>query len=251
VVAATATLAFGYGTSAVRQGGYGCTAVLTTLAIGVFSPEGGNPYLLVVVGAVLSVFVAGAIESLLRTVALPAHALPFVAATFLVHLASRSLPISGVTVAWLAPAAWIPGGWLEPSLLDMPAAIVFLHGALPGLLVLVAVLSHSRIAFLLAAIGLVVTFGIHAVARAGAPWSMLDTTAAFNGLIAAMAIGGIWFVPHPSSLGLAAAAAAFAAVITYALFPALGVLALPAVSLPFVLAVHLVLAAARQRQADR
>jgi urea transporter/murein DD-endopeptidase MepM/ murein hydrolase activator NlpD len=251
VVAAAATLIFGYGTAAVRQGGYGCTAVLTTLAIGVFSPEGGNPYLLVVVGAVLSVFVTGALESLLRTVALPAHALPFVIATFLVHLASRSLPVSGVTVAWIEPAAWIPAGWLEPSQLDMPAAIVFLHGALPGLLVLFAVLSHSRIAFLLAAIGLAVTFGVHAVARAGAPWSMLDTTAAFNGLIAAMAIGGIWFVPHPSSLGLAVAASVFAVLITYALFPALGALGLPVVSLPFVLAVHLVLTAARQRQADR
>jgi len=251
VIAAATTALLGYGTAAVRGGGYGCTAVLTTLAIGVFAPEGGNPYLLVVAGAVVSVLMTGALDSLLRTVALPAHSLPFVVSTWLVHLASRSLPSSAHRIAWLDPAAWLPAGWLAPSFLDMSAAIVFLQGALPGLLVLGAVLVHSRIAFVLAAIGSVVPALVHVVARAGEPWSILDTTASFNGIITAIAVGGIWFVPHPSSLGLAGVASALAAGLTYALFPAAGILGLPVVSLPFVLSVHVVLAAARQRERDR
>jgi murein DD-endopeptidase MepM/ murein hydrolase activator NlpD/membrane protein implicated in regulation of membrane protease activity len=87
--------------------------------------------------------------------------------------------------------------------------------------------------------------------RDGQPWSATDITAAFNGILAALAIGGLWFVPQPSSMLLATASAAVSALLTYALFPLLGPWSLPVLSLPFVLTVHLVLTAARIRQHDR
>ncbi len=75
--------------------------------------------------------------------------------------------------------------------------------------------------------------------------------AAFNAMLTAMAVGGVWFVPQPSSLALAGAAAGFSVLVTYALVPALGWLSLPVLSLPFALAVLTVLTAARLRQQDR
>jgi hypothetical protein len=133
----------------------------------------------------------------------------------------------------------------------VPAAIVFGHGMLPGLLILLAILVYSRIGFLLALVGTSVALGMRIWLRDGQTWSLMDTTAFFNAVLSAIAIGGVWFVPQPSSLLLAAASAGLSALFAYALFPVLGIVSLPVISLPFVLVVHLLLTAARMRQQDR
>jgi len=93
--------------------------------------------------------------------------------------------------------------------------------------------------------------GAHQVLRAGSPFSLVDTTAGFNAMLTAMAIGGLWFVPQPSAIALAIVSALVAAVGTYAFFPILAPFALPVVSLPFVLTVLAILAAARMREQDQ
>jgi murein DD-endopeptidase MepM/ murein hydrolase activator NlpD len=128
---------------------------------------------------------------------------------------------------------------------------VFLHGAVTGLLMLSAVASYSRIGLLLAGIGALVAAGVRATLRIDVPWSAIDLTASFNAMLVAMALGGVWFVPHPTSLALAAAGAAVSCVLTYALVPVAGLFALPVLSLPFVATTHLFLTAARVRERDR
>jgi urea transporter/murein DD-endopeptidase MepM/ murein hydrolase activator NlpD len=250
-VAALTSLLFGLGAAAVREGGHGCTAVLTALALGVFTPEGGPPLVLVAGGAALAVILSASLQAVFAAVALPTHALPFVAATWVVHLAARVLPAPAAAAALGAPWGFVPASLVAPSWLDVPACFAFLHGPLPALLILAAVALHSRIALLLALIGGLVAAGLHAALRAGLPWSATDVLAGLNAMLAAIALGGIWFVPQPSSLGLAAVGAALAAVVTYALTPAAGVLGLPVLSLPFVVVTHLVLTAARRREQDR
>jgi murein DD-endopeptidase MepM/ murein hydrolase activator NlpD/urea transporter len=250
-LAALGTILFGLGGRAVREGGIGCIAVLTTLALAIFAPGGGSPAALVVLAALFSLLFASSFQAVFANVALPTHALPFVAATWLVHLAARVMPESSSLAALAEPAAWLPPAWIAPSWLDLPAALVFGHGKATGVLIIAAVLLHSRIGFLLTAVGAVVVAGLRLWLRADVPWSLMDTTAVFNGMLAALAIGGVWFVPQPSSVLLAAVSAGASALFAYALFPVLGAWSLPVVSLPFVLTVHLVLTAARMRQHDR
>jgi murein DD-endopeptidase MepM/ murein hydrolase activator NlpD len=250
-VAAVTTLLFGLGGRAVRDGSYGCTAVLTTLALGAFEPGGSHPWLLVVFGAALAVLFTASFEAVFTAVALPTHSLPFVAAAWTVHLAARSLPETLKPTWFMRPASVLPDSLFQPTWLDVPAALLFSYGIVPGVLVLAAILVHSRIALVLAAIGGAASMGVHYLLRGAAPWSLLDTTAAFNGMLAAIALGGVWFVPHTSSLLLAAGSAAVASVLSYALFPALSVAYLPVISLPFVITTHLVLTASRRRQQDR
>jgi murein DD-endopeptidase MepM/ murein hydrolase activator NlpD len=119
------------------------------------------------------------------------------------------------------------------------------------LLILLALAVHSRISLLLAVLGGAIAIFTQRWLRPGLAPSMADTTAAFNAVLAAMAIGGVWFVPQPSAIGLAAVAALLASVASYALFPVLAAFSLPVISLPFVLIVLLLLTAARMRQHDR
>jgi murein DD-endopeptidase MepM/ murein hydrolase activator NlpD/urea transporter len=250
-VAAAGTWLLGMGSAVVRAGGVGCIAVLSTLAIFMFSPDGGSPAVVVLASALLAVLFSASFQAVFANVALPTHALPFVAATWTLHLALRSMPASGSLADLAQPLTWIPGELWRPSWLDGPAAIVFSHGVLPGLLLMLAILVHSRISFLLALVGAAVSAGLRWCLRTGQPWTIMDATAFFNAMLSAMAIGGVWFVPQPSSVLLAAASAALSVFLTFALFPLLGLASLPVISLPFVLAVMVILTAARMRQQDR
>jgi murein DD-endopeptidase MepM/ murein hydrolase activator NlpD/urea transporter len=250
-VAALASWLFGLGGEAIREGGPGCIAVLTTLALALFAPGGGSPVVLVVLGAIFSVLFLASFQAMLSSLSLPTHALPFVAATWVVHLAARlmpaGVPFSDYLQPWSALPDWVHG----PSILDLPAILLFQHGILAGVLVLLALAVHSRIALLLAMLGAGTAVVAQRWLRPGLPADVADTTAAFNAMLVAMAIGGVWFVPQPSAILLAAVAALISAVATYALFPVLAGFALPVVSLPFVLTVLLLLMAARMRQHDQ
>ena len=250
-VAALVTVLFGLGSQAVREGGYGCTAVLTTLAIGVFDPGGGNAVALVVLGAALAVLFSASFEAVFAPVALPTHSLPFIASAWSVHLAARSLAAHDVPLGLTAPWSQIPAHLFDASWLDVPASLVFLHGSIAGVLVILALAVHSRIALILAAVGGGVAILMRLWLRAEEPWSAVDLTASFNAILTAIAIGGVWFVPQRSSLLLAGGASAVVCTLTYALFPAAGYFALPVLSLPFIVTTHLMLTAARRRMHDR
>jgi urea transporter/murein DD-endopeptidase MepM/ murein hydrolase activator NlpD len=250
-VAALAAWLFGLGGDAIREGGPGCIAVLTTLALALFDPGGGSPVVLVVLGAVFSVLFLASFQAMFASLSLPTHALPFVAATWVVHLAARLMPAGTSFAEFVHPWAFLPPWVHSTSPLDLPAILLFQHGTLAGLLVLLALAVHSRISLVLAVLGAVVALGTQRWLRPGLPSSDADLTAAFNAMLAAMAMGGVWFVPQPSAIALAAVAALLASVTSYALFPLLATFSLPVISLPFVLVVLLLLTAARMRQHDR
>ncbi|HEX7597526.1 MAG TPA: urea transporter, partial [Polyangia bacterium] len=251
LVSALFTLLFGLGLETLRGGGAGCIAVLTALGLAAFAPEGGSPVLLVMLGSVFAVLYFAAFQVVFASLALPTHALPFVAATWTVHLAARMMPagrsFAEFFQAWDIVPHWAPAA----SWLDLPAFLVFGHGPLTGLLVLLAIALHSRISLLLTGVGALAALAVQQVFRPGLPTSLPDTLAALNAMLAAMAIGGVWFVPQLSAMALAGGAAVIAATVSYTLVALLAPFFLPVVSLPFVLTVVLILAAARIREHDR
>lgn len=252
VVAAIVVLLFGLGdTAKLRQGTYGCTAVLATMAIGIFDPGAGHPLALAVLAAPIAVLLTASFEAAFATLTLPTHSFPFIATTWLVHLAARSMPARQTAMSMSEPLSWLPPNWFETSWLDVPAALLFLHGPIAGALVLAAILLHSRISFILGIVGQTAVLVMRLWLRDGQPWSLVDVFASFNGILAAMAIGGVWFVPQLWSILMAGFAATLATLMTYALAPLTSTIYLPVLSVPFSATVHLFLMAARMREADR
>ena len=70
----------GLGAESVREGGYACVAVLTTLATA--STMGVERGEFIVVGAVLAVFYTASFQAVFARLALPTHSLPLVAAAW-------------------------------------------------------------------------------------------------------------------------------------------------------------------------
>jgi murein DD-endopeptidase MepM/ murein hydrolase activator NlpD/urea transporter len=252
-VASLVVLLFGLGDVArLREGTHGCTAVLATMALGVFDPGAGHPLALAALAAPVAVLLTASFEAAFADLALPTHSFPFIGATWLIHLAARSFPARGQhALELLTPLSWIPETWLTPSWLDVPAALLFLNGPLAGAFVIAAIAIHSRIALILGAVGQAAVLLMRLWLRDGQPWSLIDIFASFNGILAAMAIGGVWFVPQLWSILMAGFAATVATLVTYALAPLTSMVYLPVLSVPFSATVHLFLMAARRREADR
>lgn len=249
VVAQGTTRAMGLGEEVMRDGVTACTAVLTTLALAF--ALGDITWPLVTMAAMLSVVVTMGVTALFSQVFLPPLAVPFVVASWMVLFASSVLPNMPVTATLLQPAAYAAGVLPTVQWLNIPAAVLYLDGALAGALVIAAIAWHSRISVLMAVIGVVGAEIVRSVFRPDVQWSYLDTLAAFNAILTAMALGGIWFVPHLSSLGLALVGGMATSLVTWALAPLAGVIMVPLLSLPFALTTILFLLTARMRERDR
>jgi murein DD-endopeptidase MepM/ murein hydrolase activator NlpD len=239
VVARAMTLADG----ALSDGPYGYNALFAGLAIGHFF--GAGPGCLALAagwGGMTVVLTSAFVATAGKMFGLPALTVPFLLATYLLLFVA---PVLGVTArlptvaASAAPAVeWLT--WV--------GALVFVPRAEAGLLVVAALLIHSRIAFLLGAAGALV---LYPVLRHAGLAPALAAPLLFNGVLAAISLGGTWFVPGPASFALAAAGAALCALATLAFQRVLAFWALPLLVLPFNVVVLVVLCAMRQRTRDR
>ncbi len=237
---------------AIASGKYGYNALLTGLGISqaFIGPEAA---LLVVLAAVACVLVTAALEaSLGATANLPFLTLPFLvvfhlaasASVFVLGAAQSTHAADPSALAWVLPVPLAPFVLFVRSL----GALFFLPRFEAGLLVLVALLAHSRIATSLAA----TSFGLILLLRAQAlslPDSMGDALG-YNAMLSAMALGGVWFVPSTSSFLLALTGTLVTALITLGLAAPFARLGLPPLIVPFNAALLLMLAAMRRRTHD-
>jgi urea transporter len=233
----------------IASGTYGYNALLAGLGIGqaFVGPEAA---LLVVLAAVACVLVTAALEASLGTTAnLPFLTLPFL---FVFHLASSSsvFVLGAAQNAHPADASALAAALPLPLTLFVRSlgALFFLPRVSAGVLVLAALLAHSRIATLLAAS----SFGLILVLRGSVlslPESMGDSLG-YNAMLSAMALGGVWFVPSTSSFLLALTGTLVTALITLGLAAPFARLGLPLLIVPFNAAMLLMLAAMRRRVHD-
>ncbi len=202
--------------------------------------------------AVLAVvLLEAAAESLLGgLLGLPLLSLPFVLVTWLALAAAPFLGITAPSAPALLPAAapaWLPGPaalWLRSL-----GALFFVPTAGAGALVLLALLVHSRIATALAALGLAVAWLLSAHVFTFASDGALLVLSA-NAALAAVALGGVWFVPQPSAFLLAGLAAALTGLGTAGALALLRPTGLPVLFLPFNVTLLVTLLAFRQRVRD-
>ena len=218
------------------DGPQGYNALLVGLGVAHVVAPGAASALVVLGASVVVVLASAALASSFARASLPVLSLPFVLVHWALLGAAPLLPV--------APAAATTYG---AGPLEALGALFFLPRADAGALVLLGLVVSSRIAALLAVTGAALALGA-AQAPAIAPMSgalVLDAA------LAAIAIGGVWFVPSGSSFALAGAGALVAIAAAIGLGGPLAKAGLPALILPFNLAVWATLLAARQRTFDR
>jgi murein DD-endopeptidase MepM/ murein hydrolase activator NlpD len=209
----------------VSEGLYGYNAMLAGLAVGVLFPFSAASVALAAGSAAVMVLATAALRSL---VGLPPLTVPFLGALWGLTLLAGALP----------PA---PEGLLQTL-----GGLFFVPDVRAGGLVALAAVVWSRQGAVLGLIGVGLAQLVPWVTGLPAP-PLLDVNLA----LAAMAVGGVWFVPSRSSVALAALAAAATGLLGVGLAPLVDRLGLPLSIAPFNLAVWMVLLATRQRAEDR
>ncbi len=231
------------------QGLYGYNPLLLGLALGTLFEPSRGALVLAAVAVIAVVFLQSALENALgHLFNLPALSLPFV----IVALAALALATLGHGLHPAAAEA-LPddGGGLAGFLslyLRSLGAIFFSPTLVAGALVLSALVSWSRIAAVLSLLGFSV--GQFVIAQVGVDSPMAPLVVGYNGAFAAIALGGVWFVPQRSGFVLGAVAALLASFFTMAALALLSPLHLPVLILPFNLCMLVALHAMRQRVAD-
>ena len=236
---------------ALRSGVLGYNNLLVFLALGAMMDRSAAFWVVAATAALLvliiQVALGGALHYHLR---LPVLSLPFVAVTWLVTATAPHL--RGVGLRNHPPAldlGSLPSMELLDTFLRSLGAIFFQPHWAAGLLVFIALIAYSRIATIHALLG----FAVAVVADQWLftfPADFVHLYVGFNFILTAVAIGGIFYVPSPASLGLAGAASLACGVVSMGLVSWLEPFGMSVLALPFNLTVLLIVYAMRQRALD-
>ncbi len=201
----------------IRQGLYGYNAVLLGLGFGFFYKIGVENLLFLLVSIILLTFLTFFLNNLFQQYfGLPALTLPFTLMMWLVLLSGQRLeglrqhPFGwGDLFTGVAPLAGVfPYPW--DTFLSSFSAILFQANPLSGCMIALGVLIYSRIAVVLMTAGFFLALFLHH--HLGTDLVAFQHLG-FNYMFAALAIGGIFTVPNPASLGFALLAVAITVVI--------------------------------------
>ncbi|MEI6899820.1 MAG: urea transporter, partial [Bacteroidota bacterium] len=217
-VIVTNTIAYliGLNTFKIKSGYYGFNSLLVGLGLGIFFQPGIELFVLIVFSAFFTLFITLFLEGAVGKYGLPYLSLSFLAAIWLVTLASRQFTHLEVSQRGIyrLNEMYVLGGvemvnfynwvnllpWYEPLKLYFRSlgAILFQYHLIPGMLVAIGLLIYSRIAFVLSLIGFFSAyFYYHFV---GADFNELSYGyIGFNFILTAIAIGGFFIIPSKYS----------------------------------------------------
>lgn len=249
--------AVGFERDSIREGGYAVSPILLGLGIAQWFGLGWLGCALLSVFVPVSVIATAALRSLFATARLPVLSLPFLLSFhLLLGLANAaSLPYVELTAPPIAGPFAVLGrllaGLPQPLLVALRSlgALFFIPRPEAGLLIVSALALHSRIATLLAALSLLFCVALRSLVPPLTDEALFHSLV-YNAAFCAVALGGVWFVPSPSSFALAGVGVIFSALLTVGLAAPLYRLGLPVLVLPFNGTVLAILLALRQRSLD-
>ena len=247
-LASSVAVVVGLDREAVRTGVLGYNALLVFLLVGAALEHSPAFWALAVVLAGLVVLVHVAVGTALHWhLRLPPLSLPFVLTSW---VALASVPyIRGMAYRERLPALDLgafPGPEIVDTFFRSLGAIFLQPHWVAGALVFGAILIFSRIAALHALLG----FGVAVFADAyifSFPPDFVHLYVGFNFIVTAVALGGIYYVPGPASMALAAFGSLASGMLSVALVHVLQPFGLPVLSLPLVMTLFVVLYALAQR----
>ena len=251
LVATLVALVMNLSSELIRSGVFGYNAILVGFGCAALLGVNQSALVLMVAAVSWSVVLTAALRSALSaTFALPVLSLPFLLVFYSVLGASSAMGMSWgahLDLTNHAALAALPLPIID--YLEALGAIFFSPSATTGLFVWLALMVHSRIGFLLSFLGFAAStaVGVHLLNISDpAAIQMLG----FNGILVAIALGGVWFVPSISSTVAAAAAVVGSNLVAIALLPLSHRLGAPLLIVPFNVTVIVLLYAMRQRARD-
>jgi urea transporter len=240
----------GFNRAWTDAGAYSFNSLLVGLALASFYAPGWALAGLVAVGAGVALLLSVALGGWLGGRGLPFLSLPFLLTTWLLMLGSGPLlhlAAGETAMYWLndvyalggprlvALAQWV-GDWPWPPLLATYlralGSVLFQDSAAAGLLVVLGLLWHSRIAFSLSVLGFLGAYGVLLLAGP-ATGGLSEYNLGANYVVAAIAVGSVFVIPSPASYGWALLSVPVTVVALAGLTAVLDRLGLPALSLPY------------------
>jgi len=212
IVANQVALWFKFNTKSIETGMYGFNSLLVGLGTGLMFQPSFSLMLIVIALSILTLFVSLTLEGIFTKYALPYISIPFILVMWVVNMAMNDLSYIGVSQRgiFLYNELYALGGqnfvnfyeWLQsfhtPESLRIYflslGAILFQFNELAGILIAIALLISSRIAFTLSLVGFYIAYFFYQ--QIGVNFSELSYTyIGFNYILTAIAIGGFFFVP--------------------------------------------------------
>jgi urea transporter len=239
------SVAFALGAASAESPSEVCNALLVGLGLGAAFAPSPELALLVAFSGLLTALATPVVGGWLwRLNRLPALSAPFVLLGWLVALAAHSASGLEPAARTIHPALSPP--WFDAFFTSL-GWFLFTPHPLAGVAMFAALLLTSRYLALLAVAGYAA--GILVLCGFGVPAQA--ELIGFNFMLAAMAVGGLFALPDRASFAFALVAAVLAALTAAAMAGPLGLLGLPPLAAPFLIATWLVLAGLAVRPPGR
>lgn len=264
LVSHSLALILGFDRSRVEKGTYGFNALLTGLGLAFFFGPSPVFYLVLAVGAVLSLFISVMLEGVLGKYGLPFLSLPFIFALWTLNLGSMEFSFLGLSERSVFSLNYFfeTGGkrfvdlmvwwneWVLPAAIityfKSLSAILFMQDVLPGVIVAIGLLLYSRMALTLSLLGFVSAYLFYQVI--GADFSSLNYSyIGFNYILTSIALGGFFLVPSWRSYLISLLIIPVVATFSIGLSRLLAIWYLPVYALPFNITVLMVLYVLKMR----
>jgi urea transporter len=253
---------FYFSKTAIVDGSYSYNALMTGLALGSLYQVSTAYFAVLIIASMLTFFLTVWIAGRLSPKGLPFLSLPFLL-TIWVLLAGLS-NFSGLQLnakASFSLSQWIPGifEWTNNQVTDSRigdmihiylrslSAILFQYNDLAGIIIAIALLIRSRMAFALSIYGFLIGYAFYYFLE-GDLTPLIYSYIGFNFILTAIALGGFFLVPSAKSHLLLFFAIPVTALLLSALHTVFTRLHLPLYSFPFNIIVLLLLAALQMRQ---
>lgn len=252
VVSTAAAMVLGADRALVRNGMFGFNGALVAVALLYFLQPGLLTWACLAFACICSSVLMAAMLDVMKAWKAPVLTAPFVFTALCCFLAAtrfgRLQPSPLLPTAALPTSTGVEGvvtaSTLAEGLFNGVAQVFFQDNLVTGALFLLGLLISSRAAFAAALVGsftgMLVAWGMGAAEPA-----IRSGAFGFNGVLTAIALGGVFFALSPASLAYGLVATVAATVVCAATSAAFQPLGMPALTLPFVVVTWVFILASR------
>ena len=215
----------------LKYGFYLYNSLLVGMGIGYYYDVTATTILLSIVLSVFTFFLSFAFHKVLSKYALPILSLPFAFVSMVFYLASLKYTMLLSNILHRKPLIDIDVWDKISAYLKSLGTIVFLPYNIAGIAIMAILFIYSRILFFLALLGFYVGVAFHSFF---VPFGVsMNSAFNFNFILIAMALGGVFLVPHIKNYFLALIGVVVSVILIDAMEVFFNIYALPVYTLPF------------------
>ena len=245
----TGTL-MGFDRNVILKGIYGFNSLLVGLCLGIFFSPGIVLFVIILLAAVLTLFIAISLQGVIGKYGLPYLSIPFLITAWIMTLATRNMSFLGISERGIFTLneLYTIGGhkivqmyeWWNNVEFIRPlkiyfislGAILFQYNVLSGIIIAAGILYHSRIAILLSLLGFFTAYFFYDFV--GADISEMNYSyIGFNYILTSIALGGFFIIPSVRSYLWSILLIPIVAIFTISFSTLFASATLPVYALPF------------------